>query len=141
MGFSRSFLCGDAAPTSDQRNLYQLAQEQITANAALLTAGVEFREFAERACKCPAVYRPWQYGLLGHGLGLAGGFPNIPPFNPGTPYPLAGHMEPGVVFCLESYIGSKESGQGFKLENQYLIHETHVECMSNYPFDRVLGGA
>ena len=139
--FSRSFLCGDGAPTAEQRTLYQLAQEQIATNAALLAAGVEFREFAERAWKCPAVYRPYQYGLLGHGLGLAGEFPNIPHFNPGTPYPLAQHMEPGMVICLESYIGSKESGQGVKLENQYLIHETHVECMSHYPFDRVLGGA
>ena len=139
--FSRSFLCGDGAPTAEQRTLYQLAQEQIATNAALLAAGREFREFAQRAWKCPDIYRPYQYGLLGHGLGLAGEFPNIPHFEAGTPYPLAQHMEPGMVICLESYIGSKESGQGVKLENQYLIHETHVECMSHYPFDRVLGGA
>lgn len=139
--FSRSFLCGDGAPTAEQRTLYQLAQEQISTNAALLAAGMAFREFAERAWKCPEIYRPYRYGLLGHGLGLAGEFPNIPHFETGTPYPLAQHMEPGMVICLESYIGSKESGQGVKLENQYLIHESHVECMSRYPVDTRLGFA
>ncbi len=133
--FSRSFLCGGDAPTAAQRTLYQLAQEQIATNAALLGAGVALREFAERAWKCPDIYRPYQYGLLGHGLGLAGEFPNIPHFDATTPYPLAACMEPGMVICLESYIGSKESGQGVKLENQYLIHEDHVECMSHYPMD------
>ena len=139
--FSRSFLCGDGAATAEQRNLYQLAREQIATNAALLAAGMEFREFAERAWKCPEVYRPYQYGLLGHGLGLAGEFPNIPHVERGTPYPLAQRMEPGMVICLESYIGSKASGQGVKLENQYLIHATHVECMSRYPLDLRLSGA
>ena len=137
--FSRSFLCGDGAPSAEQRHLYQLAQEQIATNAALLQCGMEFREFAERAWKCPEVHRPYRYGLLGHGLGLAGEFPNIPHHETGTPYPLQARMEPGMVICLESYIGSKTSRQGVKLENQYLIHETHVECMSGYPLDSRLG--
>ncbi len=139
--FSRSFLCGDGVPTAEQRKLYRLAQEQIATNAALLQAGMEFREFAERAWKCPEVYRPHQYGLLGHGLGLAGEFPNIPHFEPGVPYALDARIEPGMVLCLESYIGSEASGQGVKLENQYLVHDTHVECMSHYPMDSRLGRA
>ena len=98
-----------------------------------------FREFGERAWKCPDIYRPYQYGLLGHGLGLAGEFPNIPHFEAATAYPLDRHMEPGIVICLESYVGSKESGEGVKLENQYLIHDTYVECMSQYPMDPRLG--
>ena len=138
--FSRSFLCGDGAPTPEQRVLYQLAQEQISTNAALLQPGMAFREFAERAWKCPEVYRPHQYGLLGHGLGLAGEFPNIPHFESAVPYPLDGCIEPGMVLCLESYIGSAASGQGVKLENQYLVHEAHVQCMSHYPMDSRLGG-
>ncbi len=137
--FSRSFLCGDGAPTAQQRNLYQLAQEQIATNAALLKAGLAFREFAQRAWKCPPQYRPFQYGLLGHGLGMAGEFPNIPHFEAGTPYPLSHHIEPGMVICLESYVGSEQSHQGVKLEQQYLIHETYVECMSRYPLDQRLG--
>ena len=77
---------------------------------------------------------------MGHGLGLAGEFPNIPHFEAGTPYPSMQRIEPTMAICLESYIGSEESGQGINLENRYLIHETRVECMSHYPMDSRLGG-
>ena len=138
---SRTFLCGDGAPTPAQRELYRLAQEQLAHNAALLAPGREFRELAERAWPCPDEYRPWRYGLIGHGLGLAGEFPNIPHHDPGTPYPIAGQLEPGMVICLESYVGSPRHGQGVKLENQFLVHDTHVEQLSAYPLDPRLGGA
>jgi Xaa-Pro aminopeptidase len=137
---SRTFLCGDGAPTALQRELYQQAQEQLAHNAALLAPGRAFRELAERAWPCPDEYRPWRYGLIGHGLGLAGEFPNIPHHDPGSPYPIAGQLEPGMVICLESYVGSPRHGQGVKLENQFLIHDTHVEALSTYPFDRRMGG-
>ena len=136
---SRSFLCGDGAPNPVQRQLYQLAREQIDTNAARLRPGMAWREFAERAWACPDAYRPTRYGLIGHGLGLAGEFPNIPHHDPALPYPEIGHIEPGMVVCLESYIGSPEAGQGIKLENQYLVHDTGVECLSPYPWDRRLG--
>jgi len=137
---SRSFLCGNGAPSADQRQLYQLAQENLAVNAALLAPGRSWREFAERAWSCPDEYRPWHYGLIGHGLGMAGEFPNIPHFDPAQPYPLTGHIEPGMLICLESYIGSARVGQGVKLEQQYLVHETHAECLSTYPMDARLGG-
>lgn len=138
---SRSFLCGDGAPSADQRQLYQLAQENLAVNAALLVPGRPWREFAERAWQGPDEYRPWRYGLIGHGLGLAGEYPNIPHVDPGQPYPLTGSIEPGMVICLESYIGSPRVAQGVKLENQYLVHDDHVECLSSYPMDASLGGA
>ena len=136
---SRSFLCGGAAAKPVQRQLYQRAQEQIESNAALLRPGMEFREFAQRAWTCPDEYRPTRYGLIGHGIGLAGEFPNIPHHDPGQTYPDIGHIQSGMVICLESYIGSPHAGQGVKLENQYLVHESGVECLSTYPWDRRLG--
>ena len=137
---SRTFLCGDGAPAPVQRQLYQLAQEQLACNAALLRPGLAFRELAEQAWPCPDEYRPYRYGLIGHGLGLAGEFPNIPHYEPGEPYPLDGRIEPGMVVCLESYVGSPAAGQGVKLENQYLVHDDHVENLSTYPMDARLGG-
>lgn len=137
---SRTFLCGDGAPAPVQRQLYQLAQEQVAWNAALLRPGLAYRELAERAWPCPDEYRPYRYGLIGHGLGLAGEFPNIPHYEPGEPYPLDGQIEPGMVICVESYVGSPAAGQGVKLENQYLVHDDHVENLSTYPMDARLGG-
>lgn len=138
---SRTFLCGEGKPTAAQRELYQHAQAQLAHNAGLLAPGLEFRELAARAWVGPDEYLPWRYGLLGHGLGLAGEFPNIPHFDPASPYPVEGCLEPGMVICLESYVGSSRHGQGVKLENQFLVHPTHVEQLSNHPMDRGLGGA
>ena len=138
---SRTFLCGDGRPSEPQRQLYQLAQEQLAHNAALLAPGRSLCELAERAWPCPDEYRPWRYGLIGHGLGLAGEFPNIPHAEPGTPYPLSGVLEPGMVICLESYMGSPRHSQGVKLEQQFLIRDTDVEQMSQYRLDARLGAA
>lgn len=138
---SRSFLCGSSLPSAEQRQLYQLAQENIETNGELLRPGMSFQEFAQRAWQCPDEYRPYRYGLIGHGIGLAGEFPNIAHFEPGTPYPLTQHITPGMVICLESYIGSARSGQGIKLENQYLVHDDHVENLSTYAWDARLGSA
>jgi Xaa-Pro aminopeptidase len=137
--YSRTFLCGDGKPAPNQRTLYQLAKEQLAVNAANLAPGVEFCEFAAKAWPVPEKYRATRYSNLGHGLGLAGEFPNIPHHDPARSYPLAGAVEPGMVICLESYIGSSDDGQGVKLEDQYLVHDDRVECLSRYPYDARLG--
>jgi Xaa-Pro aminopeptidase len=71
---------------------------------------------------------------------MIGEFPNLPFHTPGVEYPLDDVFEPGMVFCVESYIGSAVSGQGVKLEDQLLITDTGVEIMNDYPFEaRLLG--
>jgi Xaa-Pro aminopeptidase len=136
--FSRTFLCADDRPDDAQRKLYQQAREQLETNAALLKAGVEYREIAEKAWPVPEQYQASRYYCVGHGLGMAGEFPNIPHHVSGQPYPLSGVLEPGMIICIESYIGSAESGQGVKLEDQFLITENSVERMSGYHFDERL---
>ena len=59
--------------------------------------------------------------------------------SPDAYYPLTGRLEAGMVICIESYVGSATSGQGVKLEDQFLIHEDRVERLSTYPFDARLG--
>lgn len=137
--FSRTFICGHKKPTDDQRRLYSLAYEQLQTNAEALRPGISFEELADKAWVVPEEHQDSRYYCVGHGLGMSGEFPNIPHKKPGNPYPISGHVEPGMVICLESYIGSKRVGQGVKLENQYLIHEDRVENMSNYHFDDRLG--
>ena len=135
--FSRTFLCGDADPDPVQIELHRLALEQLGHNAANLAPGRSFHEFAELAFAVPERYARYGYYQLAHGLGLAGGHPNIPRVDDGT-YPLDGGFEPGMVICVESYIGDPASRQGVKLENQYLITEDGVEQMSTYRYDRRL---
>ena len=86
----------------------------------------------------PEPYRAYGYYQLAHGLGLTGGHPNVPRIGERR-YGLPGEIEPGMVLCIESYIGDPHSRQGVKLEDQFLIHDDHVEQLSTYPLDRRLG--
>jgi len=133
--FSRTFLCGDGKANTDQKLLYARAREQLETNAALLKPEMEFRELAEKAWQIPTEHQQSRYYCIGHGLGMSGEFPNIPHHHPGTDYPLSGHLEPGMVICLESYVGWDKSNEGVKLEDQFLILEDRVERMSLYHFD------
>ncbi|MGQ3214562.1 MAG: M24 family metallopeptidase [Shinella sp.] len=137
--YSRTFLCGSGKATDEQRRLYARARDQLETNAALLAPGVEFRELAEKAWPIPEEHLASRYYCIGHGLGMQGEWPNIPHHVRGRPYPLPGVLEPGMIICIESYIGTEASQQGVKLEDQFLIHEDRVERMSNYHFDDRLG--
>ncbi len=41
-----------------------------------------------------------------------------------------------MILCVESCIGSEESGKGVKQEQQVLITEDAIRRLSNYPFQR-----
>lgn len=138
--FSRTFLCGDEAPTARQKSLHHLAVEQLSHNAANLKPGRSYEAFADLAFEVPEPHREHGYYQLAHGLGLAGGHPNIPRSTNG-PYPLPGEFEPGMVICIESYVGDPDTRQGVKVEDQYLITDTGAEAMTTYPFDARLGSA
>ncbi len=139
--FSRTFLCGDAPASAVQRQLYARAREQLEWNIALIAPGAAYEEIARKAWPVPPEHQQSRYYAVGHGLGMSGEFPNIPHHRPGTPYPLPGQVQPGMVLCIESYIGSAEAGQGVKLEEQLLVTEHGVERLSRMPFDVRLGGA
>lgn len=136
--FSRTFLCGDAKATGNQRTLYGRAREQLEHNADLLKPYMSFRELAAKAWKVPDEHQESRYYCIGHGLGMSGEWPNIPYEIAGEPYPLEGMIEPGMIICLESYVGWDRSQEGVKLEDQFLILEDRVERMSTYHFDERL---
>ncbi len=119
--FSRTFVCGDVQPTDTQRHLHELAECQLEHNAALIEPGRTFASFAESAWCVPERHRPFGYSCLAHGLGLCGEYPYLPVSSGAEPYPLDDEFEPGMVMCVESYIGDPVSGQGVKLEDQYLV--------------------
>ena len=75
-----------------------------------------------------------------HGVGLCDEYPSV--FHPQelTPETFDAVLEPGMVICVESYIGRLGGHEGVKLEEQVLITETGYEKMSNYPLDARLGG-
>jgi Xaa-Pro dipeptidase len=136
--FSRTFLCGGSGASDVQRTLHGRAREQLEWNIALIRPGASFEEIADAAWPVPDEHQKSRYYCVGHGLGLSGEFPNIPHRSPGHPYPLSGGVEPGMVICIESYIGSEAAGQGVKLEEQLLVSATGTERLSRFTFDERL---
>jgi len=135
---SRTWYCGDGAPSDEQRRLHGIAHEHITANQAILKPGVSFPELTELGHRLPEEFRAQRYGVKYHGVGLCDEFPCIY-------YPedvIAGAfdyvLEPGMVLCVEAYIGAVGGRHGVKLENQVLITETGSENLTRCPFDQRL---
>ncbi len=131
--FSRTFHCGHGTPSSGQRQLHDLALDQLQTNAALLAPGRSFEEFARMAWTVPGRHAPYGYYCLAHGLGLSGEYPYVPQAKPRERYEFDGEFEAGMVICIESYIGDAELGEGVKLEDQFLITDAGAELMSTTP--------
>ncbi len=136
---SRAFVCGPLAPSAAQRSLHALAAEQVRFNTELLRPGLGFREFTERAWRIPARFAEQNYGCIAHGVGLVDEWPAIG-VDPADPLLQDGELVPGMVLCIESYLGEVGGTEGVKLEDQVLITERGHEVLSRYPLDS-LGAA
>lgn len=137
---SRTWLCGDGPPSNEQRDLYRVAAEQIEQNTALMMPGVSFRDLVERSEVPPPDCFPTRYGVLYHGVGLADEYPTLPHAADWTGDTPDGVLEPGMVLCVESYIGRLGGHEGVKIEEQILITGAGNEKLSSYPLDeRLLG--
>jgi Xaa-Pro aminopeptidase len=134
--FSRSYLCGDERGNARQLTLHARAREQLEHNVGLIRKGASYRDIAEAAWEVPAEHQDSRYYCIAHGLGMSGEFPNIPHLRRGQPFAIDGEIEAGMVLCVESYIGCARTRQGVKLEEQLLVTDSGVECMSAaVPFD------
>ena len=80
-------------------------------------------------------YIPLRYSVKMHGVGLCDEWPSIyypEDYREGA---YAYCLEPGMVICVEAYIGQLKGKQGVKLEDQILITETGCENLTHYPFE------
>jgi Xaa-Pro dipeptidase len=137
---SRTWLCGDGEPSEEQRDLFRIAAEQIARNTELMKPGISFRDLVERSKIPPPDCFPARYGVLYHGVGLADEYPTLPHAADWTDDTPDGVLEPGMVLCVESYIGRLGGREGVKIEEQVLITDTGNRQLSSYPLDaRLLG--
>ena len=119
---SRTLRCGDGPPSGAQRDVHALALEQVHRNIELLTPGRSFRELTHGAWSPPAEdYR--HYSVLFHGVGQCDEHPEIYFPNDWDAWGYDGVVEPGMVFTVEAYVGSRQGGEGFELEQQVLVTE------------------
>jgi Xaa-Pro aminopeptidase len=134
---SRTWICGGATPTAAQREIYDMAYEQILSNAACLKPGMTFKELTFNTLQHdPEKYH--YYSCLYHGVGLCDEYPSI--YFPSA-WELTGYdgmLEPGMIICVESFVGRRSGGPGCKLEEQVLITDHGHELLSRYPIKEIL---
>lgn len=131
---SRTWRCGDGAPSPPQQEVYDLALEQIERSISLIRPGIMLRELTfDSWIPDPEIYR--HYTSQFHGVGLCDEYPAV--YFP-EDWELAGYdgvVEPGMVLAVESYVGRKDGGEGVKLEEQLLVTDTGTELLSSYPME------
>jgi Xaa-Pro dipeptidase len=133
--FSRTFHTGPGEPTRQQRELYQVAHEQVHFNMGILRPGVSFREYSELAWRIPERFVANRYYLSAHGCGMTGEYPYLYHRMDFDESGYDGIVEPGMTICVESYIGEEGGPEGVKLEQQLLITDDGHELISTFPFE------
>ena len=138
---SRSWFIGDGRPTNRQREMHAIAHEHIMTNIDIVKPGKTFKELCFEGHHLPDEYIPQRYGSKMHGVGLCDEWPGIR-------YPIDweergydGVLEPGMMLCVEVYLGEVGGPDGIKLEDQVLVTETGVENLTACPFDPMLSGS
>ena len=132
---SRSFLVGEGRPSDAQRRLYDLARRQIEHNVALLRPGESFLALTEKAFRLPDDCLPNRYADIAHGCGLAVEYPLIWYAEDAEWGAYDGVLEPGMLVCVESYVGAVGGREGVKLEEPVLISEAGPQVLSSYPLE------
>jgi Xaa-Pro aminopeptidase len=137
---SRSWFIGDGRPTNVQRHLHAVAHEHIMTNMEMLKPGVSFRELSAGGHLLPAEFVAQRYGSKFHGVGLCDEWPAIKYPEDWDLKGYDGVLEPGMMLCVEAYVGAVGGKEGIKLEDQVLITETGYENLTTCPFDERLMG-
>jgi Xaa-Pro aminopeptidase len=130
---SRSWVAGGVTPTGPQREVFDLAVEQIDRNQELLRPGASFRDLTHKAWSPPLDdYR--HYCVLYHGVGQCDEYPEIVFPEHWDRSGFDGELRPGMVLTCEAFVGDRQGRhEGVKLEEQYLITDTGWEKLSTIP--------
>lgn len=136
---SRTFLCGPGAPTRRQRELYSLAHAEIEHNLTLVRAGATLLDIQAESYMQAEEFHELAYPCIMHAVGMCDEFPRIDPLHQGVNR-YDDVLQPGMVLCIESYVGAVGETNGVKLEQQVVVTADGYELLTNYPFDeRLLG--
>ena len=136
---SRTWFIGDKVNiTPKQKELYTEAYLQIKENTSIIKPGMNIKELVFGGRDLPKKYEELRYSCKMHGVGLCDEWPLVQ-------YPIDyvegafdAILEPGMVLCVEAYIGEEGGFEGIKLEDQVLITETGHKNLTNFPFEKDL---
>ncbi|MGI9301479.1 MAG: dimethylsulfonioproprionate lyase DddP [Gammaproteobacteria bacterium] len=135
---SRTWFLGDGQPNEEQRRLYREAHAQIIQNMAVLTPGRPFREITFGGRQLPEEFVARRYSAKMHGVGVCDEWPVIAYPQEFADGAFEYELEPGMMLCVEAYIGVVGGREGVKLEDQVLVTEDGYENLTRFPFDERL---
>jgi Xaa-Pro aminopeptidase len=129
---SRTFYYGKDRPSARQRQLYRLAYEELQTNMKLVRPGISLSSLQKAAWPVPEEFQEQAYSCVIHGVGMCDEYPQVKPSFRG-PVAYEATLAPGMVICVESYIGAVGERDGVKLEEQVLVTAEGHELLSTYP--------
>jgi len=137
---SRTWFLGNGSPTDEQKRLYQHAHAHISENMKLLGPGIPFKDITFGGHFLAEEFVASRYSCKMHGVGLCDEWPEIDYPEDYTKGAFDYQTEPGMVLCVEAYVGAKGGHEGVKLEDQVLITDDGYRNMTRYPFEDILLG-
>ena len=129
---SRTWLAGDAAPTSNQQRLHDAAYEQLIANTALLQPGASFAEISHSSqLPAPDIHSVTN-AAVAHGIGLCNEYPLILNRDQFANGGYDGEVKEGMVLCVEALAAPPGGTESVKLEEQILVTASGPELLYSY---------
>lgn len=126
--FTRTWICGDVAPTPEQIDVHQRCYDALHRGAAACVPGSTNAQVVE------AAGQEYVLSSLGHGSGMN---PWEPPHFSVTSKNDPVVLEANMVANLEPYYGRPGIG-GVRLEHDLVIRAGGPEIYTTYPFDERL---
>jgi Xaa-Pro aminopeptidase len=125
----RTFAIG-SHPSNLQKEAHKRVTEALNFAAETIKPGVSCRKLYEDAARMLGGHRDWEFPHhLGHGIGLSAH--ESPRLNPHWD----DHFAEGDVVTVEPGLYSPELSGGVRLEQDFVVTQTGVRCLSTFPLD------
>lgn len=131
---SRTWLCGDGAPSPAQADVFARAREMVESNVPLFVPGASYREVTA-GLTYPPVDDFNGYTVMAHGVGLCDEYPSILTREQWDDFGYDGVIEAGNVISVEAFVGRRDGGEGVKLEQQLIVTDSGPELLTPFPLD------
>jgi Xaa-Pro aminopeptidase len=132
---SRTFVCGHAEPSAEERATYHAAFEWVRGMTELVRPGITCAELAAAAPPVPERFRAQRYECMIHSVGLEEESPSVchPEDVQSNPDRV---IQKDMVLVVETYVGEVGASHGVKLGDVVLVTAGGAEVLAPYPYAR-----
>jgi Xaa-Pro aminopeptidase len=132
---SRTFVCGHAEPSAEERATYHATFEWVRGMTELVRPGITCAELAAAAPPVPERFRAQRYECMIHSVGLEEESPSVchPEDVQSNPDRV---IQKDMVLVVETYVGEVGASHGVKLGDVVLVTAGGAEVLAPYPYAR-----